>query len=45
MEEAVVFPVYEKGSVGLVRDGVVGIEFHSIGTTIYKNVDINRENK
>jgi oligopeptide transport system substrate-binding protein len=38
MDEAVIFPVYQKGDAVMVKAGVEGIEFHSVGINrIYKN--------
>lgn len=38
MDEAVIFPVYQKGDAVMVKAGVKGIEFHSVGINrIYKN--------
>lgn len=38
MDEAVILPVYQKGSADMINDTVSGIEFHSIGINrIYKN--------
>lgn len=42
MEEAVILPVYQKGDAVLIKTGVEGIEFHSVGTNrIYKNAKKN----
>jgi len=39
MDEAVIFPVYQKGNAVMIKSGVSGIEFHSVGINrIYKNV-------
>jgi oligopeptide transport system substrate-binding protein len=38
MDEAVIFPVYQKGNAVMIKTGVSGIEFHSVGVNrIYKN--------
>lgn len=38
MDEAVIFPVYQKGDAVMIKNGVSGIEFHSVGINrIYKN--------
>lgn len=40
MDQAVIFPVYQKGNAVMIKDGVSGIEFHSVGINrIFKNVD------
>ena len=42
MDEAVILPVYQKGSAVMIKNGVKGIEFHSIGINrIYKNATKN----
>ncbi|WP_139902597.1 peptide ABC transporter substrate-binding protein [Clostridium thermarum] len=42
MDEAVIFPVYQKGSAVMIKNGVTGIEFHSVGINrIYKNAAKN----
>ncbi len=39
MDNAVIFPVYQKGDAVMIKSGVDGIEFHSVGINrIYKNV-------
>ncbi len=39
MDEAVIWPVYQKGNAEMIKAGVEGIEFHSVGINrIYKNV-------
>jgi len=39
MDEAVIFPVYQKGNAVMIKGGVSGVEFHSVGINrIYKNV-------
>ena len=39
MDEAVILPIYQKGNAEMVKAGVEGIEFHSVGINrIYKNV-------
>ncbi|QSX09031.1 peptide ABC transporter substrate-binding protein [Alkalibacter rhizosphaerae] len=41
MDEAVIFPVYQKGDAVMIRTGVSGIEFHSVGVNkIFKNTTI-----
>jgi oligopeptide transport system substrate-binding protein len=38
MDEAVIFPVYQKGNAMMIKTGVEGIEFHSVGVNrLYKN--------
>lgn len=38
MDEAVILPVYQKGDAVMVRTGVEGIEFHSVGINrVFKN--------
>jgi oligopeptide transport system substrate-binding protein len=40
MDQAVIFPVYQKGNAVLIKPEVTGIEFHSVGVNIsYKNAD------
>lgn len=42
MEEAVILPVYQKGDAVMIKAGVEGIEFHSVGINrIYKNAAMN----
>jgi oligopeptide transport system substrate-binding protein len=42
MEEAVIFPVYQKGDAVMIKAAVEGIEFHSVGINrIYKNTKKN----
>lgn len=39
MEEAVILPVYQKGSAVMIKSNVKNVEFHSVGVSrIYKNV-------
>ena len=39
LDEAAVLPVYQTGTAIMIRDGVKGFEFHSVGVpTIYKNL-------
>lgn len=39
MDEAVILPVYQTGSAVMIKSGVSGFEFHSVGVpTIYKNL-------
>ena len=41
MDDAVIFPVYQKGDAVMIKSGVEGIEFHSVGINrIYKNAAI-----
>ncbi len=43
MDEAVIFPVYQKGDAVMIKTGVEGIEFHSVGINrIYKNTTKNK---
>ncbi len=43
MDDAVVFPVYQKGSAVMLRPGLTGMTFFPVGVgTIYTNVDIER---
>lgn len=38
MDEAVILPVYQKGDAVMVRTGVEGVEFHSVGINrVFKN--------
>ncbi|MCF0147643.1 MAG: peptide ABC transporter substrate-binding protein [Clostridium sp.] len=38
MDEAVIFPVYQKGNAEMIKNNVSQIEFHSVGVSrIYKN--------
>lgn len=38
MDEAVIFPVYQKGDAVMIKSTVSGVEFHSVGINrIYKN--------
>ena len=38
MDDAVIFPVYQKGDAVMIKNGVEGIEFHSVGINrIFKN--------
>ncbi len=42
MDEAVILPVYQKGDALMIKTGVEGIEFHSVGINrIYKNAKKN----
>jgi oligopeptide transport system substrate-binding protein len=42
MDDAVIFPVYQKGDAVMIKSGVEGIEFHSVGINrIYKNATMN----
>jgi oligopeptide transport system substrate-binding protein len=42
MDEAVILPVYQKGDAVMIKSGVEGIEFHSVGINrIYKNATKN----
>jgi oligopeptide transport system substrate-binding protein len=42
MDEAVILPVYQKGSAVMIKSSVSGIEFHSVGINrIFKNTTIN----
>ncbi len=42
MDNAVIFPVYQKGDAVMIKSTVAGIEFHSVGVTrIYKNATKN----
>ncbi len=42
MENAVILPVYQKGTAAMVRPGVSGLAFFPVGVgTIYKDVDVN----
>lgn len=43
MDDAVIFPVYQKGSAVMLRPGLTGMTFFPVGVgTIYTNVDIER---
>ena len=38
MDEAVIYPVYQKGDAVMIKSGVEGIEFHSVGINrVWKN--------
>ncbi|MDF2801286.1 MAG: Oligopeptide transport system substrate-binding protein [Anaerocolumna sp.] len=42
MDDAVIFPVYQKGDAVMIKSGVEGIEFHSVGINrIFKNTTKN----
>ncbi len=42
MDEAVILPVYQKGDAVMIKAGVEGIEFHSVGINrVYKNATLN----
>ncbi|MFH5836461.1 peptide ABC transporter substrate-binding protein [Proteiniclasticum sp. C24MP] len=42
MDEAVILPVYQKGDAVMVRTGVEGVEFHSVGINrVFKNATKN----
>jgi oligopeptide transport system substrate-binding protein len=42
MDDAVILPVYQKGDAVMIKAGVEGIEFHSVGINrIYKNASMN----
>lgn len=42
MDEAVIFPVYQKGDAVMIKTGVEGVEFHSVGINrVYKNTTKN----
>lgn len=42
MDEAVILPVYQKGDAVMVRTGVEGVEFHSVGINrVFKNASKN----
>lgn len=42
MDEAVILPVYQKGDAVMIKTGVEGVEFHSVGINrIYKNTTKN----
>lgn len=42
MDQAVILPVYQKGTAAMVRPGVTGLSFFPVGVgTIYKDVDVN----
>ena len=42
MDEAVILPVYQKGDAVMVRSGVEGVEFHSVGINrVFKNASKN----
>ncbi len=42
MDAAVIFPVYQKGDAVMIKNGVEGIEFHSVGINrVYKNAKKN----
>jgi oligopeptide transport system substrate-binding protein len=37
MNDAAIFPVYQRGAVRMIKPNVTGIEFHAVGNTLYKN--------
>ncbi|KAA8999747.1 peptide ABC transporter substrate-binding protein [Paenibacillus spiritus] len=40
MDQAVIFPVYQKGNAVLIKPNVTGLEFHSVGVNVfYKHAD------
>ncbi len=42
MDNAVIFPVYQKGDAVMIKSSVSGIEFHSVGINrIFKNTTKN----
>lgn len=42
MDEAVIFPVYQKGNAVMIKNNVSGIEFHSVGINrVFKNTTKN----
>lgn len=42
MDEAVIFPVYQKGNAVMIKSNVSGIEFHSVGINrVFKNTTKN----
>lgn len=42
MDEAVIFPVYQKGSAVMIKSNVSGVDFHSVGVPrIYKHATKN----
>lgn len=42
MDEAVILPVYQKGDAVMIKTGVEGVEFHSVGINrVYKNTTKN----
>lgn len=42
MDDAVIFPVYQKGSAVMIKSNVSGVDFHSVGVPrIYKNAKKN----
>ena len=42
MDEAVILPVYQKGDAVMIKAGIAGVEFHSVGINrIYKNTTKN----
>ena len=42
MDEAVIFPVYQKGNAVMIKSNVSGVEYHSVGVPrIFKNVTKN----
>lgn len=43
MDEAVILPVYQKGDAVMIKTGVEGVEFHSVGINrVYKNTTKNQ---
>lgn len=40
MDQAVIFPIYQKGNAVLIKPEVTGLEFHSVGVNVsYKNAE------
>lgn len=37
LDDAAIFPVYQKGAARMIAPNVKGIEFHAVGNTLYKN--------
>lgn len=37
MNDAGIFPVYQKGAVRMIKPNVKGIEYHAVGNTLFKN--------
>jgi oligopeptide transport system substrate-binding protein len=38
LNDAAIFPVYQKSDCRMIKSNVAGYEFHAVGNTIYKNV-------
>ncbi len=39
LDDAAIFPVYQKGAARMIRSGVTGVEYHAVGHPGYKNAE------